>query len=73
MPNLNIVGKRKIFIYLSLAFIIFFVIVIFVKGFNFGVDFSGGSEIVISTQETYTIDQLRDALQKLTLHMQQQK
>ncbi|CEP78162.1 MAG: protein translocase subunit SecF [Defluviitoga tunisiensis] len=65
MPNLNIVGKRKIFIYLSLAFIIFFVIVIFVKGFNFGVDFSGGSEIVISTQETYTIDQLRDALQKI--------
>ncbi|HOB17054.1 MAG TPA: protein translocase subunit SecF [Defluviitoga sp.] len=65
MPNLNIVGKRKVFIYLSLALIIFCVIVIFVKGFNFGVDFSGGSEIVISCQEAYSIDQIRNALQQI--------
>ncbi|KUK16367.1 MAG: Protein translocase subunit SecF [Petrotoga mobilis] len=65
MPNIDFVGKRTFFIYLSLALILFSVIVIFVKGFNFGVDFSGGSEIIVSFDKSYTIDELRNGLQKI--------
>jgi len=65
MPNIDFVGKRSFFIYLSLALILFSVIMIFVKGFNFGVDFSGGSEIIVSFDKSYTIDELRNGLQTI--------
>ncbi|PNR94805.1 protein translocase subunit SecF [Petrotoga sp. 9PWA.NaAc.5.4] len=65
MPNLDFVGKRKFFIYLSLILIIFSVILFFVKGFNVGVDLSGGSEIIVSFDNEYTIDEIRSALQSL--------
>jgi preprotein translocase subunit SecF len=57
------VGKRKLFLYISFALIIFSLIVIFVKGFNFGVDFSGGSEIILSFDKEYTIEELREGMQ----------
>lgn len=63
MPNLDFVGKRKLFLYISFALIIFSLIVIFVKGFNFGVDFSGGSEIILSFDKEYTIEELREGMQ----------
>jgi len=63
MPNLDFVGKRKLFVYISFALIIFSLIVIFVKGFNFGVDFSGGSEIILSFDKEYTIEELREGMQ----------
>lgn len=65
MPNIDFVGKRNFFIYLSLALILFSVIVIFVKGFNFGIDFSGGSEIIVSFDKNYSIDELRNTLQTI--------
>lgn len=65
MPNIDFVGKRSFFIYLSIALILFSVIVIFVKGFNLGVDFSGGSEIIVSFDKSYTIDELRNGLQTI--------
>lgn len=65
MPNLDFVGKRRFFIYLSLVLIIFSVILFFVKGFNVGVDLSGGSEIIVSFDNEYTIDEIRSALQSL--------
>ncbi|PNR98239.1 preprotein translocase subunit SecF [Petrotoga mexicana DSM 14811] len=65
MPNIDFVGKRNFFIYLSLALIFFSVIVIFVKGFNFGIDFSGGSEIIVSFDKNYSIDELRNTLQTI--------
>jgi len=65
MPNIDFVGKRTFFIYLSLALILFSAIVIFVKGFNFGVDFSGGSEIIVSFDKSYPIDELRNSVQTI--------
>ena len=45
--EIDFVGKRGIFITLSLILIVISVIVMFTKGFNLGVDFTGGTEIIV--------------------------
>ncbi len=48
MKNINFVGPRYIFISISLAMIALSIIFIFVRGFNLGVDFSGGTSMSVS-------------------------
>ncbi|KUK68117.1 MAG: Protein-export membrane protein SecF, partial [Mesotoga infera] len=43
----DFVGKRKYFTVLSLVLIVVSIVFIFTKGFNFGVDFTGGIEISV--------------------------
>jgi len=59
----DFVGKRKYFIALSLVLIVVSVIFIFTKGFNFGVDFTGGIEISVSVQDVdMTVAEMRELL-----------
>lgn len=60
MMHLDFVGKRKIFIIISSILIIIALILSFTKGFNFGIEFSGGTEIVASISESKTIEELRN-------------
>ena len=61
--EIDFVGKRKIFITISLVLIVISLISIFTKGFNFGVDFVKGTEIIILVKDPkFTVDQMREKL-----------
>ena len=58
--QIDFVGKRRIFITLSLALIILSLVSIFSKGFNLGVEFTGGSEIIVRIEDpNFTEAQVR--------------
>jgi len=58
--QIDFVGKRRIFITLSLVLIILSLVSIFSKGFNLGVEFTGGSEIIIRIEDpNFTEAQVR--------------
>ncbi len=63
---IDFVGKRYYFIAISLVLIIVSLISIFVKGFNLGVEFLGGSEILVKVNNVnYTVADVRNALKNL--------
>jgi len=61
------VSVRYIAIGFSLAVVIAAVVMIFVKGFNFGIDFKGGTVIEIETQKTADLTDLRTRLNALNI------
>ncbi|HIP92092.1 MAG TPA: protein translocase subunit SecF [Thermotoga sp.] len=64
--QIDFVGKRKIFIMLSLVLIIISLISIFSKGFNLGVEFTGGSEIIVRIEDPkFTESQMRKIVEPL--------
>lgn len=64
--QIDFVGKRKIFIMLSLVLIIISLISIFSKGFNLGVEFTGGSEIIVRIEDpNFTESQMRKIVEPL--------
>ncbi len=48
MKNINFVGPRYIFLAISLTMITISIVFFFVRGFNLGVDFSGGTTMSVS-------------------------
>lgn len=66
--EIDFVGKKKIAIYLSAAFIIFGVILFIVKGgLKLGIDFSGGTLIQLQFKEKVSIDEIRTSFKQLGL------
>ncbi len=61
---INLMGKAKYFGMLSLTLVILSWVLIFTKGFNFGIDFAGGSVIQIKYENKAPIDKIREALKK---------
>ncbi len=59
---IDFTGKRKLFITISVILIVISLISIFAKGFNFGVDFAGGTEITFLTDKDMTVAQFRDEI-----------
>ncbi|MBI3554779.1 MAG: protein translocase subunit SecF [Deltaproteobacteria bacterium] len=62
--NINFVGKRKLWMLLSLLFIAASVALFLVKGPNYGIDFSGGAEVQLKFAKPLQMDSLRDTLEK---------
>lgn len=61
--NADFVGKRKYFIALSLVLIAVSLVFFFTKGFNFGVDFTGGMEVSFSVKNVdITVAEVRGLL-----------
>jgi preprotein translocase subunit SecF len=61
--SVDFVGKRKIFIVISLVLIAFLLVSIFARGFNFGVDFAGGVEISVAVPDMeMTVGDVRELL-----------
>jgi preprotein translocase subunit SecF len=64
--NYDFMGKRRIFYVIYILLIIFSIFVIFLKGINFGIDFTGGNLVQISTKNS-DISKVRSALNQLNL------
>lgn len=64
--NYDFMNKRKAFYFLYIFLSILFLGVIFFKGINFGIDFTGGNLIQVSTQKA-DISEVRSALKETNL------
>jgi preprotein translocase subunit SecF len=60
----NFMGKRIPFLILSLILVVSSLILIFTKGLNLGVDFSGGTIVQVQYSSNAPISKIRDALSK---------
>ncbi len=67
MHNFDIVGRRKLWYLISLCVIIPGIVSMFVKGFNFGIDFTGGTIIELRFDEKVAITQVRDVMKEYNL------
>jgi preprotein translocase subunit SecF len=62
--NINFVGKRKVWISLSVLMILATLVLLFTKGLNYGIDFTGGAEVKVKVPTTWDTGKLRTALEK---------
>ncbi len=60
----DFMGKRKIFISISLILIILSLFSIFTKGFNWGIDFKGGIEVEVRLPKPVPIGEVRKYISK---------
>jgi preprotein translocase subunit SecF len=65
--NIDFVGKRKFFLVLSTLLNIAAVVLFFTKGFNYGVDFTGGTAVRIRFAEPTSAAQVREDLSDIEL------
>lgn len=61
--NINFSSKFKLFVPVSALLVIGSLALFFVKGLNYGVDFTGGAEIQVRFTKSMDVSQIRDALQ----------
>jgi preprotein translocase subunit SecF len=64
-PRLNVIGIRAIFFGLSIAVVVGSLLVVFLQGLNFGVDFRGGILMEVRTQQEADLGLLRGRLSGL--------
>lgn len=64
MKRIDVVGQRKWWFSLSSLLVIIAFICIFMKGFNFGIDFTGGTILDLKFEQTVTVAQVREGLRK---------
>lgn len=62
--KINFMRYRKIAMVISLALVIASVTSLFVRGLNFGIDFTGGTLIELAYQSPVELKQVREALEK---------
>ena len=67
MPKFDIAGRGKIWFIISLLIILPGFLCMFIKGFNFGIDFTGGTIIDLKFEQAVTISQVRDSLRPFGL------
>jgi preprotein translocase SecF subunit len=65
--NYDFLGKRKTYYILSLVIIVVGLISIAVRGLEFGIDFNGGSEIILEFQKPIEITEIRNKVQDIGL------
>jgi len=60
----DFMSKRKLFISVSLFFIISSIVLSFTKGFNWGIDFRGGTVVQVKFEKRAPINKIRDLVSK---------
>jgi len=63
--NIDFIGKRKKLYVLSMVIIILGLISVFVKGLEYGIDFSGGTEVVVSFNKAVDLSEVRKAASEI--------
>jgi len=61
-PNYDFLGKAKYFIALSVFFILSGIAVMALRGIAYGVEFSGGTQLILRFQSTPEVDRIRSAV-----------
>lgn len=67
MKTYKIMEKRRIWFGISLAIIALGLVFMLVRGFNWGIDFTGGNMLHFDINQTYELADVREALEKLDL------
>ena len=67
MPKFNIAGHRRIFFAIALLLIIPGIICMGMRGFNFGIDFTGGTIMDLHFEKPVTLPEVRTSLAKYGL------
>lgn len=62
--NVDFMGKRKLFYMVSAVLLVSGVVSIIFKGLEFGLDFKGGTEVVVRLPRTASIAELRGVMQQ---------
>lgn len=62
--NIDFVGKRKLWMGISIALVIVTSVLFFTKGLNYGIDFTGGAEVQVKAPKGWDIGKLRESLEK---------
>jgi len=65
--NIDFLGKRKMWYVVSIIMMLFGIFSVFVKGISYGIDFKGGTELVLAFQQTINIGEVRVALNNVGL------
>jgi len=65
-PNYDFLGKGRFFIALSLALILGTLALVSTRGLRYGVEFSGGTQLIVRFQNPPEVDQVRDAVSKVS-------
>lgn len=60
--KIDFIGKSKVYYTISGVLCILALLLVFVKGFNYGVDFAGGSSIQVTFEKEANIDEMRKVL-----------
>ena len=61
--QIDFVGKRKLWMGLSILAILVTSVLLFVKGLNYGIDFTGGAEVQVRTPASWDIGKLRTEME----------
>jgi preprotein translocase subunit SecF len=64
LKHFDIVGHRKVWFCFSGLMVLIAVVCILFKGFNFGIDFTGGTILDLKFQQPVTVAQVRDGLRQ---------
>jgi len=65
--NINFISKKKKFYQISGLIILIGIISLLFQGFNFGIDFAGGTLIQLEFKENTSVSEIRNALEELDL------
>ena len=68
MTNYNFLKYKKFFVYFSTVMTIGCLLLIIIKGFNYGVDFKGGTVIEIGTEKNIHVEEIRSSISKLNIN-----
>ena len=60
--SFDFMGKRRFFIVLSILAVVASIFVLATRGFNLGIDFAGGTQLILKFQEEPDVEQLRGVL-----------
>lgn len=63
--NIDFLGKRKLFYIISLTLIFIGLVVVFIKGLDYGIDFKGGTEVVVSFNKPVNLGDVRTAASQI--------
>jgi preprotein translocase SecF subunit len=68
MTNYNFLKYKNFFVSLSTIITIGCLLIILIKGFNYGVDFKGGTVIEIRTEKNIHVEEIRSSISKLNIN-----
>lgn len=67
--KMNIVKRRKTFLTISLGIIIVGIVMFFINGFNYGLEFTGGSLIEMKTNEFISVEEAKEITDEFDSNM----